>query len=127
MNATAILQLAQRQGRPQGLLVGLWGMWINTITQGRVAESPDWARRLLTEGNQSGNIDLQILGHRASLSSHFYLGELSEALEERDKALALYDPRQAARWRELTGNDVRSVSSRPRRSGCWAIPTRLRR
>jgi class 3 adenylate cyclase/tetratricopeptide (TPR) repeat protein len=108
-NATAILQLAQRQGRPQSLLVGLWGMWVNTITQGRVAESPEWARRLLTEGNQSGNIDLQILGHRASLSSHFYLGELNEALEQRDKVLALYDPRRAARWRELTGNDVRTA------------------
>ena len=108
-NATAILQLAQRQGRPQSLLVGLWGMWVNTITQGRVAETPDWARRLLAEGNQSGNIDLQILGHRASLSSHFYLGELNEALEQRDKVLALYDPRRAARWRELTGNDVRTA------------------
>ena len=108
-NATAILQLAQRKGRPQSLLVGLWGMWVNTITQGRVAETPDWARRLLAEGNQSGNIDLQILGHRASLSSHFYLGELNEALEQRDKVLALYDPRRAARWRELTGNDVRTA------------------
>jgi tetratricopeptide (TPR) repeat protein len=109
VNAAAILQLAQRQSRPQSLLVGLWGTWINTITQGRVAESPDWARRLLTEGNQSGNIDLQILGHRASLSSHFYLGELNEALEQRDKVLVLYDPQQAARWRELTGNDVRTA------------------
>ena len=109
VNATAILELAQRQSRPQSLLVGLWGMWINTITQGRVAEAPDWARRLLAEGNQSGDIDLQILGHRASLSSHFYLGELNEALEQRDKVLALYDPGRAARWRELTGNDVRTA------------------
>jgi tetratricopeptide (TPR) repeat protein len=109
LNATAILDLAQRQDRPQSLLVGLWGMWINTITQGRVAETPQWAQRLLTEGNESGNIDLQILGHRASLSSHFYLGELNEALEQRDKALALYDPQRAARWRELTGNDVRTA------------------
>ena len=58
---------------------------------------------------RGGNIDLQILGHRASLSSHFYLGELNEALEQRDKVLALYDPQRAARWRELTGNDVRTA------------------
>jgi len=109
VNARAILELAQRQGRPQSLLVGLWGMWINTITQGRVAEAPEWAQRLLAEGNQSGNIDLQILGHRASLSSHFYLGELNKALEQRDKVLALYDPQRAPRWRELTGNDVRTA------------------
>jgi tetratricopeptide (TPR) repeat protein len=108
-NAEAILELAKPLGRPQSLLVGLWGMWVNTITQGRVAEALDWAQRLLAEGNQSGNIDLQVLGHRASLSTHFYLGELNKALEQRDKALALYDPQHAARWRELTGNDVRTA------------------
>ena len=108
-NAAAILQLAERLGQPQSLLVGLWGMWINTITQGRVAETPHWAGRLLTEGNRSRNIDLQILGHRASLSSHFYLGELNKVLGQRDKVLALYDLRRAARLRELTGNDVRTA------------------
>ncbi len=108
-NAAAILQLTERDGRPESLLVGLWGMWVNTITQGRVAETPYWAGRLLTEGNQNKNIDLQILGHRASGFSSFYLGELNEALEQRHRALALYDPLRAARWRELTGNDVRTA------------------
>ncbi len=120
-NATAILHLAHRQGAPQGLLVGLWGTWINTITQGRVAETPEWARRLLTEGNRSGNIDLKILGHRASLSSHFYLGELNEALEHRNKALALYDEGRAARWRELTGNDVRTAVGVISSQGLWML------
>jgi tetratricopeptide (TPR) repeat protein len=109
VNATALLRLAQSQGRRQSLLVGLWGMWVNTITQGRVAEAPDWAKRLLAEGNNSGDIDLQILGHRASVSSHFYLGELQEAEEQRDRVLALYDPRRAERWMELSGNDVRTA------------------
>jgi len=109
VNATAILWLAQKQRRSQGLLIGLWGMWINTITQGRVAETPAWARRLLEEGNQSGDLDLLIFGHRARVSSHFYLGELHEALEQSDRVLALYDPRHAARWMELTGNDARTA------------------
>ena len=108
-NATAILWLAQRQRQPQSLLLGLWGTWINTITQGRVAETPAWARRLLAEGVQSGNIDMQIFGHRALLSSHFYLGELQQAVEEGDRVLALYDPREAGRWMELTGNDSRTA------------------
>ena len=110
VNATAILQVAQRQSRPQSLLVGLWGMWINTITQGRVAETPQWAERLLTAGEQSGDINLQILGHRARMSSHFYIGELREALEQRERILALYDPQHAQRWMELTGNDVRTAT-----------------
>jgi class 3 adenylate cyclase len=109
VNATAILRLAGRQGRPQSLLIGLWGMWINTITQGRVAEAPAWAQRLLAEGDKNGDIDLRIVGHRGSLSSHFYLGELREALEQGNRVLALYDPSRAGRWMELTGNDVRTA------------------
>ena len=62
MIATAVLRLAQRQRQPrQSLLIGLWGMRI-TITQGRVEESPAWAQRLLVEGSQAGNIDMQIFG-----------------------------------------------------------------
>ena len=108
-NATAILWLAQKQDRPQSLLIGLWGIWINTITQGRVADSPAWAKRLLGEGTRRGDVDLQIFGHRALLSSHFYQGDLQETLADRDRILALYDERHAARWMELTGNDTRTA------------------
>ena len=67
-------------GRRPSLLIGLWAMWINTITQGRVAETPAWAQRLLDESSKNGSdIDLQILGHRAAMSSHFYLGELQRS------------------------------------------------
>ena len=108
-NATSILWLAQRQFQSQSLLVGLWGMWVNTITRGRIAESIPWARRLLVEGGDGANLDMQILGHRALLSSHFYFGELKESLEQRDHILALYDLRHAARWMELTGNDAKTA------------------
>jgi tetratricopeptide (TPR) repeat protein len=110
INATAILDLARRQSRPQSLLVGLWGMWINTITQGRVAESTRWADDLLAEGAARGDLDLQILGHRARMSSHFYVGELNEALQHRQSVLRLYDRERARRWMELTGNDVRTAA-----------------
>ena len=95
-NATAILWLAQRQRQTAEPAGRAMGKWVNTITQGRVAETLAWARRLLAEGSEAGNIDLQIFGHRARLSSHFYLGELHEALEQRDELLALYDPQRAA-------------------------------
>ncbi len=108
-NAAAILRLAKSQGRPQSLLIGLWGMWISTITQGRVAEAPAWAQRLLDEGDTHEDIDLQILGHRASMSSHFFLGELREADERSDRVMALYDPSRALRWIDLVGNDVRTA------------------
>jgi class 3 adenylate cyclase/tetratricopeptide (TPR) repeat protein len=108
-NAAAILRLAKSQGRSQSLLIGLWGMWISTITQGRVAEAPAWAQRLLDEGDANRDIDLRILGHRASMSSHFFLGELRQADEQSDQVMALYDPSRALRWIDLVGNDVRTA------------------
>jgi class 3 adenylate cyclase/tetratricopeptide (TPR) repeat protein len=108
VNAAAIVRLAETQTKPQSLLIGLWGMWVSTLTQGRVAEAPVWAQRLLTEGTRRGEIDLQILGHRGTMFSHFYLGELREADAHGQRALGLYDPSRAGRWIELVGNDVRT-------------------
>jgi class 3 adenylate cyclase/tetratricopeptide (TPR) repeat protein len=109
-NAAAILWLAaQRQDDPQSLLLGLWGTWINTITQGHVAETPAWARRLLVEGRKRDDLDMRIFGERALLSSHFYLGELEEARQQQDRILELYEPRHATRWMELTGNDTKTA------------------
>jgi class 3 adenylate cyclase/tetratricopeptide (TPR) repeat protein len=108
VNAAAIVRLAETQTRPQSLLIGLWGMWVSTVTQGRVAEAPVWAQRLLTEGTTRGEIDMQILGHRGTMFSHFYLGELREADAHGQQALGLYDPSRAGRWIELVGNDVRT-------------------
>jgi tetratricopeptide (TPR) repeat protein len=84
-------------------------MWVCTLTQGRVAEAPAWAERLLAEGSARGEIDMQILGHRGSMFSHFYLGQLCEARAHGDHALDLYDPSRAGRWIELVGNDVRTA------------------
>lgn len=109
VNATAILHLAKSQDNSRSLLIGLWGMWVSTLTQGRVAEAPAWAERLLAEGSTRGEIDMQILGHRGSMFSHFYLGELHEANAHGNRALDLYDPTRAGRWIELVGNDVRSA------------------
>ena len=107
-NAAAILELAKSQGKPQSLLLGLWGIWVNTITRGRVAESPDWAQRLLAEGNEAKDIDLQIFGHTTVTISDFYLGHLLEARERGNQALALYDPQRAGRWMQLTSQDLRT-------------------
>ena len=65
-----------------------------------------WARRLLVEGSQTAAISICRSSVTARcVSSHFYLGELQEALEQRERVLALYDPRHAPRWMELTGNE----------------------
>ena len=100
VNAAAILELAERQGRPDSLAMGLYGTWINTFTQGRIAESLAWAERLLAEGNHAQD---------AVMSSQFFLGQLFEAREQGNRALAVYDEQRARRWIQLTGHDKRTA------------------
>jgi class 3 adenylate cyclase/tetratricopeptide (TPR) repeat protein len=109
VNAAAILELSKRRGKSQTLAVGLWAIWVNTITQGRVADSLEWANRLLAEGEEAGDIDLQIFGHGAAMISHFYLGQLLEAQEHGNRVLALYNPQHAGRWMQVTASDFRTL------------------
>ena len=46
-----------KNGDLQALGVGLWALWVNTITQGRVADSLEWANRMLVEGDQRRDND----------------------------------------------------------------------
>ena len=107
-NATAILRLAESQGNAQSLLLAMWWMWTTTITQGRIADSLPWAERMLVEGGEKSDIDLLIFGHAAAMVQHLLRGQLRQSREHADRALALYDPRRAERWIQLTGHDLRT-------------------
>ena len=124
VNADGDCSARQEPGPPQSLLIGLWGMWVSTLTQGRVAEAPAWAQRLLDEGSKRGDIDMQILGHRGRMSSDFYLGELRKADDHGKKALRLYDPSRAGHWIELVGNDVRTAVGVCTSQAIWMLGTR---
>jgi predicted ATPase len=109
VNATAILELAKRQNQSETLGSGLWAIWVNTTTQGRVADSLQWAQRLLAEGDQVDNIDLRIFGHGAAMISHFCHGQLRESQQHGNQVLELYDPQHAGRWMQVTANDFRTL------------------
>jgi class 3 adenylate cyclase/tetratricopeptide (TPR) repeat protein len=108
-NAVPIIELAKRQGQRRSLLIGLWGIYVNAASQGRIAESLEWAQRILAEGNEAGDSDLQVFGHWATVVSYYYLGQLLAARDAGDRALALYDSQRAARWMELTGTDIKTA------------------
>lgn len=107
-NTAAILRLAESQGNTQSLLLGLWWIWTNTITQGRIEESRPWAERLLAETCDTAETDVRVFGHATAAITHFLLGQLVEANEHADRGLALYDPLGADRWIQLTGHDLRT-------------------
>jgi tetratricopeptide (TPR) repeat protein len=106
-NALAMLQLPNNA--PESQLMGLYGVWISTLTQGRVAEALEWAERLLVGGNQAGDIDMRILGHTAAMISHSYLGQLLAAREHGNRSVAAYDLQHAERVMQLSGHDTRTV------------------
>ena len=108
LNTGAILRLARSQNNAQSLLLGLWWMWTTIITQGRIADSLPWAERLLAEGAETQDVDLEIFGPAAAMVSRFFLGQLDAAREHADRVLALYDPQRAERWIQLTGHDLRT-------------------
>jgi class 3 adenylate cyclase/tetratricopeptide (TPR) repeat protein len=113
-NAAAILKLTERDEASQARRTGLWAMWVNTTTKGRIRDSLEWAQRLLDEGDRAGDLDMRIFGHGAAMISYFYLGELLEAKAHGERLVALYDPIEARRWRQVTAHDLKTLF------GVWA-------
>jgi len=107
-NTARILLLAWRQGNTRSLIIGLWWMWTNTITQGRIADSLPLAQSLLDEGEGTDDVDLKVFGPAAAMVSHFLLGQLSEAQTHADQVLALYDPQRAEQLIQLAGHDLKT-------------------
>jgi len=108
VNTTSILGLAREPRNARSLLLGLWWMWTNTVTQGRIADSVIWADQLLDEGRATGDVDFQIFGNAAAMVPHFFLGELEAARQETVRVRELYDPQRAEQWIQLTGHDLRT-------------------
>lgn len=109
-NTARILRLAWSQGNTQSLTLGLWWMWTNTITQGRIADSLPLARRLLEEGEGTDDVDLKIFGPAAAMVSYFLLGQLTEARTHADRVQALYEPQRAERLIQLSGHDLKTFA-----------------
>ncbi|MBX7194788.1 MAG: AAA family ATPase [Sandaracinaceae bacterium] len=89
-------------------MLAMWWMWTTTITQGRIADSLEWASRMLAEGDRTHDADLELFGHAAMMVQRLLQGDLLASREETEIVLARYDPRRAERWIQLTGHDLRT-------------------
>ncbi len=66
--------------------------------------SLDCALKLLEAGDEHGDGDLTIVGHRAASAAHYWMGNLPDALGHGDAVRALYDP--AAHWHLAQASNV---------------------
>lgn len=84
------LGLANSLRRNDALVPTLFGLWANTFTTGRVAESLCWFTQTLDAAEAYGDSALHILGHYTALVNYSYLGDLVSARQHADHLLALY-------------------------------------
>ncbi|MGJ7506622.1 AAA family ATPase [Variovorax sp. GT1P44] len=68
------LPLARAGRQPKLLARTLWGLWVNLMSVGPVAESLVWAQELLRAGEETGDEELLLVGHMAVMVTNFWLG-----------------------------------------------------
>ncbi|MBV8398485.1 MAG: hypothetical protein JOZ17_07070, partial [Acetobacteraceae bacterium] len=92
------LALAESLGRHDALAPILWGLFVNLLTQGRVAETRPWVQKMLDLAAATGDADLRVMGHVAACLFHAWLGQFTEAVKHVD---VLFDLCHAERHRHL--------------------------
>jgi class 3 adenylate cyclase/tetratricopeptide (TPR) repeat protein len=102
------LALAKSLQRHDALLPIFWGLTLNVLTQGRVAESLPWVEEMLALGKTTGDADLLIAGHSAACTSYNYVGELTKAVEHADKVLDLYDAEKHRHLADIINHDPKT-------------------
>lgn len=99
------LALSTRQ--PKLLARTLWGLWVQLMSIGPVAESLEWADELLGAGEESADEELLLVGHMAVMVTNFWLGNPSAVRKHAEAILGLYD-------RKRHGHIVKSMNHDPR-------------
>lgn len=68
------LPLARAAAQPRHLARTLWGVWVQLMSVGPVAESLVWAQELLRAGEEVADEELLLVGHMAVMVTNFWLG-----------------------------------------------------
>ena len=104
------LALAKSLERHDALAPILWGLTLNVLTQGRVAESLPWAEEMLDIAKATGDADLLIAGHGLACACYCWAGEFTKALEHADKVLDLYDDEKHRHLADILNHDPKTVA-----------------
>lgn len=97
--------LAESLQHQQSYLPILHGVWVHYLCLGRLADSLNWAEKLLTAAASANDSDLEIVGHRAAAASYFWLGDLLSARKHGDRIRSMYDPQRHWSIASLTNTD----------------------
>ena len=115
------IALAKSLDRNDALLPTLFGLWVNVLTQGRVAESLERAEQLLDTGVTRADPQMQMYGHLAVLGSNLFLGRLVTARAHFDHVLALYDEDKHRYLADIFNHDPRTMASVYATHAIWML------
>ena len=115
------LPLAKSPNRSEVLLGILQYPMTNVLTQGRVAESLNWSKQIGDTVNAAGDPDVLIYGHQAAALGYFNSGRLTEAVEQIDKSLALYDEQRHRHFADLFNHDPKTLAGSEKAISAWML------
>lgn len=115
------ISLARLHGEHQSYLPVLNGLWVHFMSAGRHAVAMEWARELLATGAATEDDDLVLCGHRAAMTSNFWLGNLDEAAAHGDALVAAYEPARHWHIAAQTNNDPLTADGTYRSQALWML------
>jgi class 3 adenylate cyclase/tetratricopeptide (TPR) repeat protein len=103
------LALAKVLERHDALTPILGGLFSNVLTQGRVAESLQWAQEALDLAKAICDVGLLIMGHTVACICYCYAGEFTKAAEHADKVVDLYDAEGHRHFADILNTDPKTA------------------
>ena len=102
------LEIAKALGRPAAIIQVLWGLWVYYLIRGRVRESVPLAEEALRVA-QAGDDEALLVAHVIAAATHFWHGELTEAVKQGEAILALYDERKHWHIADQFNHDPKTI------------------
>ena len=113
--------LARSLDEHESYLPVLNGLWVHFMSAGRHALAMEWAGELLATGAATGDDDLVLCGHRAAMTSTFWLGNLRESEAHGDAIVATYDAERHRQIAARTNNDPLTINGVYRSQALWML------
>jgi class 3 adenylate cyclase len=109
-NLHPALGLANSLRRNEPLVPILWGLFLQVLARGRVAESLSWVSQAVNAAETYHDADLLLVGNFAAVVGYFWLGDPIKTREHKDRVLALYSDERHLRLADMLNNDPKTVS-----------------
>jgi tetratricopeptide (TPR) repeat protein len=115
------LGLAKSRSRHEALVPIYYGLYVNVLVQGRVAESLAWVNEMLASAEATGDPDLLIVGHRTACTTYFALGDFNQSREHGNRVVALYSEEKHRHLADMINTDPKTAVGIYVSLGTWML------